>query len=71
MVVDKNMIRSSWKLAQVCEVFESRDKVVRDVSIRYKNQGPDAEYRGTQDTVVRRSAHRLILILPVEEQSTT
>ena len=69
LVKDSNIVRGQWKLAQVCEIITSRDGKIRDVSVRYKNQGPGAEYKGAQDTVIRRSAHRLVLLLPVEEQS--
>ena len=68
LVKDTHTIRGFWKLAQVGDVFLSRDKRVWDVSIRHKNQGPGAKYRGVQDTVVRRSSHRLVLLLPIEEQ---
>ena len=68
LVKDSNAIRGIWKMAQVCEVFVSRDNKVRDVSVRYTNQSPDGQYKGLQDTTVKRSAHRLVLLLPVEEQ---
>ena len=39
-----------------------------ELSIRYKNQGPNGEYKGVQDTFIKRSVHRLVLLLPIEEQ---
>ena len=35
----------------------------------YKRQGHGRMYKGVEDTVIERSVHRLVLILPVEEQS--
>jgi len=38
------------------------------VTIRYKNEGPGTKYTGTQDMLIRRSVHILVVLLPVEEQ---
>ena len=69
LVKDSNNVRGCWKLAQVGGVFPGSDGMVRDVAIRYKNQGPGAEYRGVKDTVIKISVHRLVVLLPVEEQT--
>ena len=68
LVKDSISLRGQWKLAQVCDVFTSGDNVVRNVAIRYKQQSPGVEYKGVQDTVIKRSAHSLVVLLPVEEQ---
>ena len=68
MQPDSNDYRGVWKLAQVSKADTGSDNMVRNVVIRYKQQGPGHEYKGVQDTFVPRSVHRLILILPVEEQ---
>ena len=60
--------RGHWKLAQVCRADKSRDGKVRSVTLRYKQQGKDNTYKGVVDTEIKRSVHRLVLILPVEEQ---
>ena len=44
LVKDTNIVRGLWKLAQVSEVSTGRDGKVHNVFIRYKNQGPGAEY---------------------------
>ncbi|KAK3105008.1 hypothetical protein FSP39_015108 [Pinctada imbricata] len=68
LVQDSNAIRGLWKLAQVTKVFPSKDNVVRDVELRYKVQEDGPDYRGQTDTNIHRSVHRLVVILPIEEQ---
>ena len=68
LVQDSNAIKGSWKLAEMCEVLPSSDGKVRDIQIRYKIQGENGEYEGQQDMKVNRSVHKLVLILPLEEQ---
>ena len=66
---DKKEFHGHWKLAQVCAIKEGRDQKVRSVTLRYKQQGHGKMYKGVEDTVIERSVHRLVLVLPVEEQS--
>lgn len=66
---DSNDYKGVWRLAQVSEILDSSDGKVRSVKLRYKQQGPDGTYKGLQDTYVTRSVHRLVMILPVEEQT--
>lgn len=68
LVQDSNVNRGVWKLAQVSDAQPGRDGLVRDVTIRYKRQMTGAKYEGTDDVLVKRSAHRLVVILPVEDQ---
>ena len=68
LVKDSNAIKGSWKLAEVCEVLPSSDGKIRDVQIKYKIQGEEGDYEGQQDMKVYRSVHKLVLILPLEEQ---
>ena len=68
LVQDTNAIRGLWKLAQVEEAVVGKDGRVRDVVIRLKNLDVTKAYEGKQDTLLKRSIHRLVLILPVEEQ---
>ena len=68
MLQDSNAVRGKWKLAEVCEVEPGSDGKVRNVKVRYKNQGQTGGYEGSKDIVVNRSVHRLVLILPVEEK---
>ena len=66
---DKKEFHGHWKLAQVCRAEAGRDGKVRSVTLRYKQQGKDNTYKGVMDTEITRSVHRLVLILPVEEQA--
>ena len=65
---DSNDYKGIWRLAQVSEILDSSDGRVRSVRLRYKRQGPNGTYKGLRDTHVDRSVHRLVMILPVEEQ---
>ena len=67
LVKDSNAIRGQWRLAQVIAVESSRDGKVRDVTLRYKLQKPGKMYTGLDDICIKRSVHRLIVLLPVEE----
>lgn len=67
LVQDTNIIRGKWKLAQVTEAKPGKDGKVRDVTVQYKNIGPGAKYVGCTGTLVRRSVHRLVVILPIED----
>lgn len=68
LVQDPNPVRGKWKLAQVSKVEESRDGVVREVKLRYKMCKPGNHYQGTKYKTINRSVHRLVVLLPVEEQ---
>ncbi|XP_063615645.1 uncharacterized protein LOC134788746 [Penaeus indicus] len=68
LIQDSNTVKGKWKMGQVVKVEKGRDTKVRDVSIRYKVQKPGKEYKGQSDTIIRRSVHKLVVLLPVEEQ---
>ncbi|XP_063446979.1 uncharacterized protein LOC134726470 [Mytilus trossulus] len=70
LVQDSNALRGKWKLGQVDEAIPSLDGNVRDVTVRYKNiGGSGTDYQNVTDTKIRRSVHRLVLLLPVEKQT--
>ncbi len=68
LVQDSNVVRGVCRLAQVDTTQTGRDGLVRGVIVRYKNQQSGSKYEGTSDVKVRRSVHRLAVILPVEDQ---
>ena len=68
LVQDSNALRGVWKLARVAEAIPGRDGKVRDVELRYKAQEAGNGYSGTRDICILRSAHRIVVVLPVEEQ---
>ncbi|XP_068245286.1 uncharacterized protein [Palaemon carinicauda] len=67
LIKDTNVVRGKWKMGQVVDTETGRDNKVRDVSIRYKIQRP-GKHKGQSDTVIKRSVHKLVVLLPVEEQ---
>lgn len=69
LVQESNALRSSWKLAQVSRLKPSSDGKVRDVELRYKIKKDGPSYTGQFDTIISRSAHKLVLLIPVEEQN--
>ena len=63
-----NALIGHWKLAEVIDVDKNNDNRVRDVTLRYKSEG-DCKRVGKKDIVIKRSAHRISLLLPVEERN--
>ena len=68
LVNDQNVLRGEWKIAQVVEGIQGRDGKTRDVLLRYKINESGKRYVGQRDMQMTRSVHRLVVILPVEEQ---
>jgi hypothetical protein len=69
-VAEPSSLRREYFIAIVRQVFPSADGVVRKVAIAYKNfkVGENVRvYSGAKDTVVLRGAHRLALLVAVEE----
>ena len=54
----------------MCSIKEGHDQKVRSMTLPYKQQGHGKHYKGVEDTLIGCLVHRLVLILPVEEQST-
>ena len=65
---DSNVIKNYWKLGEIVVAGKSKDGKVRNVSIRYKPRKEGMNYKGLKDIVVTRSAHKVVVILPVEEK---
>lgn len=68
LVQDSNAARGVYRLAQVTEAQAGRDGLVRDVIVRKKHKKAGSIYEGTEDVQVKRSIHRLVVVLPVEDQ---
>ena len=66
---DSTALRGQWKLAEVAVANEGSDGKVRDVTLRYKNQTTGARYSGQKDVLINRSIHKLVVLLPFEEQT--
>ena len=71
MIADTSTLKMKYKLGIVEDAKVSQDGLVRSAVIRYNNitQTPDNKTRSTPVRVTR-SIQRLILVLPVEEQSS-
>ena len=70
---DSSAIRGEYRLAIIREVYAGDDHKVRKVSLAYKTYKVGekvAEYSGAKDQVITRSIQRLVLIVPVDEDST-
>ena len=66
LIQEDKPIRGSWKLAEVIKIEPSTDGQVRDVTLRYKPQTDGNEYHGRPDIYVKRSTHRLILLIEAD-----
>ena len=67
MFLDPNLIKNCWKLGEVIIAERGKDGKVRNVSIRYKPRKEGVRYNGQKDMIITRSAHKIVVILPVEE----
>ena len=68
LVQDANSLSGKWKLAQVIKTHVGSDDKVRDVTIRYKLNKSGTTYHGQNDSIVNRSVHSLVIVIPIEEQ---
>ena len=68
LVQDPNPVRGKWKLAQVANVEQDRDGMVREVKLGYKICKSGEKYHGARYKTMNKSVHRLVVLLPIEEQ---
>ncbi|XP_066941064.1 uncharacterized protein [Macrobrachium rosenbergii] len=68
LIQENNIVKGAWKMAEVAVAVPRSDGQVRDVTLRYKVHKPGSQYKGQTDMLIKRSAHRLIVLLPVEER---
>ena len=64
LVKDLNALRGNWKLGKISKVYLSLDKIIRNVDVQYKNK-VDKKL-----TTVRRPVQNLVVILPIEEDTS-
>ena len=69
LIQDANTFRGNWRLGEVVEANPGKDGRVRDVVLRYKSQNKTKVYVGQPDILIKRSVHKLVVILPVEERN--
>ena len=65
LVQDPKSIRGQWKLGMVENTVRGRADKVRNLTIRCKAYGENPSSRFVH---ISRSAHRVVVILPVEER---
>ena len=70
MIADCSPIKAKYKLSLVHDVHQSDDGIIRSATIRYVLLQKNAKGEECVKNIhVKRSVQRLVLILPVEEQS--
>ena len=70
LMQDSNQIRGQWKLGRVSKIYLGKDGKVRKVQVQYKNPRPGepvTKYDGRGYVTVERAVHRLIVLLPEED----
>ena len=70
MMQDSNQIRGQWKLGRVSKIYPGKDGKVCKVEVQYKNPKPGepvTKYDGRGYVIVERDVHRLIVLLPEED----
>ncbi|XP_047499242.1 uncharacterized protein LOC125046242 [Penaeus chinensis] len=68
LVQDSNIVRRTWKLAQVIRTDPGRNGIIREVNLRYKIIKDGKGHDDEADKIMCRSVHRLVMLLPIEEQ---
>ena len=70
MIAEPSKLKAKYKLGIVDDVKPSRDGFVRSVVVRYNNVQHGTDNPTAIPVRVTRSVQRLVLVLPVEEQSS-
>lgn len=63
---DCNAVKGVWKFAEAVAT-ETRSRWVCNVSLTYKLQKTGLTHTGASDYIVKNSAHKIVVILPIEE----
>ena len=71
MITEPSKLKAKYKLAIVEDVKLSRDGCVRSAALRYNNVQPGTDNPSSTPVRVTRTVQRLVLVLPVEEQSSS
>ena len=70
MIAEPSKLKSKYKMAIVEDAKLSRDNLVRSAVLRYHNLHDVNNELRARPVRITRSVQRLVLVLPVEEQST-
>ena len=68
LIQDNRTLRGEYKMGIITDIFPSDDGKVRSVEVSYKNMEVGKEYNGVKYTSVIRPVHKLVVIIPAEEQ---
>ena len=68
LIQDNSSLRGRYKMGIVTDVFPSDDGKIRSVEVSYKNIQGGESYDGVKYTSVTRPVHKLVVIVPAEEQ---
>ena len=71
MIQDSDAFRGHYRMGIVKEALPSSDGKVRSVRVGYKNNNSDLDYTGSKFTYVDRPVRKLIVIVPVDESTST
>ena len=71
MIQDSDAFRGNYRMGIVKEAFPSSDGKVRSVRVGYKNNNSGPDYTGTKFTYIDRPVRKLIVIVPVDESTST
>ena len=69
LIQEDKPMRGSWRLAEIIQIEASSDGNVRDVTLRYKPPTEGKGYAGRPYVTVRRSTHRLVLLIEADTRS--
>ena len=69
LIQDNSALRGQYRMGIVTKVFPSADAKVRSVEVSYKNNKDGCGYDGVEYTSVVRPVHKLVVIVPVDEQN--
>ena len=71
MIIEPSKLKAKYKLGIIDDVKVSRDGNVRSAVVRYNNVQLGTDNPKTTAVRVTRSVQRLVLVLPVEEQTSS
>ena len=60
--------RGEWRIAKISKTIESDDGYVRNCELQYKQIQPVGTY-SKKFTTIKRSVHRIIVLVPVDENN--
>ena len=72
IIQDSNLVRGSWRLGRVSNVFPGDDGRVRNVEIQYKQFSTNEQvnvYTGKEYSAIQQPVQKLAVLVPVDEDA--